>query len=166
MVHTREYLNNGLFTSILNEGNIKAIQKFGQETSLFNTYNFLKSIKIIPIYIYDLYSNNHHTFYHILLGPFFLCIYGCMFLINFVNFIFLLLCLYIFTAMYVLFCVFCFIVLFCVFVCKCALYYCHRVSTQLHLTNTAININYYILIISYYMYICIQSASFMIICNR
>ena len=36
--------------------------------------------------------------------------------------------------MYVLFCVFCFIVLFCVlFVCKCVLYYCQRVSTQLQL---------------------------------
>jgi len=38
--------------------------------------------------------------------------------------------------MYVLFCVFCFTVLFCVlFVCKCVLYYCHLVSTQLQLTN-------------------------------
>ena len=37
-----------------------------------------------------------------------------------------------------LFCIFCFIVLFCVlFVCKCVLYYCHRVSTQLQLANTS-----------------------------
>ena len=49
---------------------------------------------------------------------------------------FVLLYLHILIIMYVLFCVFCFNVLFCVlFVCKCVLYYCYRVSTQLQLIN-------------------------------
>jgi hypothetical protein len=73
--------------------------------------------------------------YHILpyssVSILYYCIYGCMFcmlVFNFVNYVFLLLCM--FRSGY------CFIVLFCVlFVCKCVLYYCHRVSTQLHLTN-------------------------------
>jgi len=67
------------------------------------------------------------------------CIYGCVFcslLFDFVNYVFLLLCLCILIVIYVPFCVFCFIVLFCVlFVCKCVLYCCHRVSTQQLLTN-------------------------------
>jgi hypothetical protein len=59
-----------------------------------------------------------------------------MLMFNCVNYVFLLLCLCILIVMYIIFCVFCFIVLFCVlFVCKCVLYYCHRVSTQSQLTN-------------------------------
>ena len=58
----------------------------------------------------------------------------CMLLFNFVNYVFLLLC--ILFVMHVPFWVFCFIVLFCLlFVCKCVLYCCHRVTTQLQLTN-------------------------------
>ena len=65
----------------------------------------------------------------------------CMFLFNFVNYVFLLLCVCILIVMYVLFCVFCFIVLFYeFFVCKCVLYYCHRVSTQLQLANISYHI--------------------------
>ena len=45
-------------------------------------------------------------------------------------------------VMYVPFCVLCFIVSFCVlFAFKCVLYYCHRVSTKLHLTNISYHVN-------------------------
>jgi hypothetical protein len=70
---------------------------------------------------------------------FYHCICGCMFcmlLFNSVNYVFLLLCLCTIIVIYVPFYVFRFIVFFYVlFVCKCVLYYCHRVSTQLQLTN-------------------------------
>jgi hypothetical protein len=65
----------------------------------------------------------------------------CMLLFNFVNYVYLLKCLCILIVMYVLFCVLCFAMLFCVqFVCKCVLYYCHRVSTLLQLTNISYHI--------------------------
>ena len=66
-----------------------------------------------------------------------------MLLFNFVSYLFLLLfyvflqlCLCILIVMHVLFCIFCFTVLFCKsLVCKCVLYYSHRVTTELPLTN-------------------------------
>jgi hypothetical protein len=75
-------------------------------------------------------------------------IYGCVFRVivfNFVNYVFLLLCLCILFVMYVLFCVFCFIVLFCVlFLCKRVMFNCHRMSTQLQLTNISYHIISYL----------------------
>jgi len=79
------------------------------------------------------------------------CIDGCIFCMlsyNFINFVFLLLCLRIPIAMYIQFYVFSFIV----FVCKCVLYYCHRVPTQLKLTNIYHIVSYHIVsyLISYH----------------
>jgi hypothetical protein len=80
------------------------------------------------------------TFFHVLLVPFFYdCIYGfmfCMVLFNFVSYVFSFVNSCIRITMYVLCSIFCFIVFFYVlFECKCVLYYCHLLSTQLQLTN-------------------------------
>jgi hypothetical protein len=87
------------------------------------------------------------TLFHVLLVPlFYYCIYNCMFcmlLFNSVNYVFLLLCLCILIVMYVLFRTFCFTVLFYVlFVYKNILHYCHRVTTQLQLTNISYQIHF------------------------
>jgi hypothetical protein len=98
-----------------------------------------------------------YIWFHFLFGSiFYYCIYGCIFcilLFNFVNYVFLLLCLCIIMVMYVLFCVFCFIVLFCVlFMCKCVLYYCHRVSAQLQSTNISYMIIIFVINICKYFH--------------
>jgi len=98
----------------------------------------------VCVYVFVCVCVNHVKFaasvYHILLSYpfgsiFYHFIYNSMFympLFNFVNYVFLLLCLCILIVMYVPFWVFRYIVLFCVlFVSKCVLYCCHRVSTQL-----------------------------------
>ena len=90
----------------------------------FAAYMALPSITVFRILFF-------HFFIIVRMVVCFVC-----FCLIFVNYIFLFLCLCIVIVIYVQFCVFCFIVSFYVlFVCKCVLYCCHRVSTQLQLTD-------------------------------
>jgi hypothetical protein len=69
------------------------------------------------------------------------------------------------SKIFVLFCVlFVSIVSFCVlFVCKCVLYYCHRVATQLQLTNISYHIMSYHIIYHILPYHIIYIISYLII---
>ena len=95
------------------------------------------SLLLIWVFVYYIlsYSFGSIFFYH------FTSAYGCVFcmlLFNFVNYTFLLLC-----YVFLLLCMFYFVYyvslccsVYC-FMCKCVMYYCHQVSTQMQLTNTS-----------------------------
>ena len=88
------------------------------------------------------------------------CTYGCMFcvfLFHFVNYIFLLLSFCVLIVMYNQFRVFCVL-----FVCTCVLYYCHRVSTELQLTNISYHIIYNI---SYHIHHTIFILLYLLACS-
>ena len=108
-------------------------------------------------FVYHILSYSFRSiFYHFIYG----CMF-CMLLFQFVNYILFLLCILIVMCIliviyitYIPLWVFCFIVLFCVLlVCKCLLYYCHRVSNQLQLTNISSYHTSYIIL--YYIISCI-----------
>ena len=83
-------------------------------------------------FVYHVISYSFGSIFH----HFIYCCMFCLLLFNFVNYVFLLLRIFILIVMYVPFWVSCFIVLFCVlFVCIYVLHYCHRVSNQLQSTN-------------------------------
>jgi len=74
------------------------------------------------------------------------CVVLCIVCVSIVLFYVLFVCFVLFYVLFV-----CFVLFYVLFVCKCVLNYCHRVSTQLQLTNISYRIISYIIycIISY-----------------
>ena len=123
----------------------------GLNKSVYQHWKIYRSNQVCCLYgclVYHILSySSNSILYRSVFGRTF-----CVLQFNFVNYVLLLLLLLLLLR-YVFFCyvhvflllcmfwfVFGFIVLFCVlFVCKCVSYYCHRVSTKLHL-----NISYHI----------------------
>ena len=110
--------------------NNEIIRQVTSSWSLF--LQLSRSYEVCCLYGFFVCHILSYSFGSILFINVYIC--GCMFLFNFVNyffyyiFVFLLLCVFL--------SVFCPIVSFCVLsVCKCVLYYCHRVSTQAQLTE-------------------------------
>ena len=67
----------------------------------------------------------------------------CIFIVTFIYsycYVYVFLLLYMFCSVYSVFNV----LFYVLFVCKCILYYCHQLSTQLQLTDTSYHISYYV----------------------
>jgi hypothetical protein len=93
------------------------------------------------IWMSDCKFTAHYSFFRFYFVSLYIRLYVLYASVSLCKLCILLLCLCILIVMYVPFCVFCFSVLFCILsVCKCVLYYRHRVSTQLQLPILPCNI--------------------------